>query len=236
LFRKHCKKEDFVNRAKLNYWVDVSIGIAFVLGAVSGLVFLLPANPDSGLNSGVLGVSYQVWDQVHTWSSLVMIAGVAMHLVLHWKWIIAMTKRMLPKMKQREVPESTPRPVGGKTASRGMNRRDFLRLGGMAAASVGLAVVGYKALLATEPAEISQGDNDTSHRPLLIVTQQSLQPEVEVGRGQPLPMATATPTVVPTESPPEGGVACPRGRGHCPYPGQCRRYVDSNNDGFCDYT
>jgi hypothetical protein len=223
-----------MNKAKLNYWVDVSIGIAFVLSAVSGLVFLLPANPDSGLNAGVLGISYQVWDRVHTWSSMVMIAGVAMHLVLHWKWIIAMTKRMLPKMKRQEVPEATPRPAGGTTACRGMNRRDFLRLGGMAAASVGLAVVGYKALLATEPAETSQ--DNTSNRPLPIVTQQSSQTEVEVGAGQSVTTATATPTVVPTESPPEGSVACPRGRGHCPYPGHCRRYVDANNDGFCDYT
>jgi hypothetical protein len=224
-----------MNKAKLNYWVDVSIGIAFVLSAVSGLIFLLPANPDSGLNAGVLGISYQLWDQVHTWSSLVMIAGAAMHLVLHWEWIIAMTRRMLPKMKRQEVPESAPRLAGGKTASRRMNRRDFLRLGGMAAASVGLAVVGYKALLATKPAEISQ-DDDTSNRSLPTVTQPSSQPEVEVGAGQSVPTATAAPTVVPTESPPEDSIACPRGKGHCPYPGHCRRYVDSNNDGFCDYT
>ena len=222
-----------MNKAKLNYWVDVSIGIAFVLSAVSGLVFLLPASPDSGLNAGVLGINYQVWDQVHTWGSLVMIAGVAMHLVLHWKWIIAMTKQMLPRMKRQGMPESAPRPAGGATASRRMNRRDFLRLGGMAVASVGLAVVGYKALLANESAETSQVD--TSNHPLPIVTQPSSQTEVEVGTGQSVPAATATPTVVPTESPPEEGVVCPRGKGHCPYPGHCRRYVDANNDGFCDY-
>jgi len=38
------------------------------------------------------------------------------------------------------------------------------------------------------------------------------------------PTATATP----------GTVACPFGQVNDPYPGQCKRYVDTNDNGICD--
>ena len=60
-----------MNKTKINYWVDLIIALAFVVSAVSGIVFLLPIS-----GSTALGVSYQVWDQIHTWGSLLMITGV----------------------------------------------------------------------------------------------------------------------------------------------------------------
>ena len=44
------------------------------------------------------------------------------------------------------------------------------------------------------------------------------------------PVATATPLA--TETP--GTVACPFGQVNDPYPGQCKRYVDTNDNGVCD--
>ena len=32
----------------------------------------------------------------------------------------------------------------------------------------------------------------------------------------------------------EGWNDCPRGETNCAYPGKCRSYVDTNNDGICD--
>jgi hypothetical protein len=61
-----------MSKAKMNYWIDVGIGLADALSALSGLVFLLPGD----LASGILGISYQTWSAVHTWSSLAAIAGV----------------------------------------------------------------------------------------------------------------------------------------------------------------
>ncbi len=111
-----------MNKATLNYWVDVSIGVAFVLSAVTGLVFLLPANFASGSSLGVLGISYRLWSEVHTWSSVVMIVGVVAHLALHWKWVVMMTKRMLLPKGAR--PETVALASGAK-----VNRRRFLYLG-----------------------------------------------------------------------------------------------------------
>jgi hypothetical protein len=80
-----------MNRAEWNYRVDVLTGTAFVFSAVSGLVFLLPGNGAAS----ILGLSYRVWDGLHIWSSLAMIAGVGAHLLLHARWIGSMTRRTL---------------------------------------------------------------------------------------------------------------------------------------------
>ena len=72
----------------MNYWVDVGIGIAGLISVLSGLVFLLPGDP----TAGILGISYQAWNGLHTWSSLAAIAGVVAHMALHGKWMVSMTK------------------------------------------------------------------------------------------------------------------------------------------------
>jgi hypothetical protein len=136
-----------MKRAKLNYWVDVSIGVSFVLSAVSGLVFLLPVNSVSGLNS-ILSISYPFWDQLHTWSSLVMIAGVLAHLVLHWKWIVGMTKKTL-------LPARNPKEGTMSMAGTGMTRRRFLSLGS-AAVLTGAILAGYWTLTRTRPIDTEQ--------------------------------------------------------------------------------
>jgi hypothetical protein len=76
-----------MNKAKMSYWVDVGIGFAGGISALSVLVFFLPGD----LASGVLGISYQTWNTVHAWSSLAAIAGVGAHLVLHRRWMVAMS-------------------------------------------------------------------------------------------------------------------------------------------------
>lgn len=135
-----------MNKAKLNYWLDAAIGVTFLLSAISGLVFLLPIGLSSG--SGILGLSYQAWDDLHIWSSLAMITGVLVHLVLHWRWIISMTGRMLSKPLRVSRParvETVPEVVWIEAGRRKMNRRDFLRLSGVTVVGAGLGVLGYRA-------------------------------------------------------------------------------------------
>jgi cytochrome b subunit of formate dehydrogenase len=93
-----------MSRTKLNYLLDAVIAFAFILSAMSGVVFLFAGsggyqggrNPD--FRTEMLGISREVWSDLHTWVSLVMIAGVVIHLVLHWNWIVCMTKRMVKEL------------------------------------------------------------------------------------------------------------------------------------------
>ena len=91
-----------MNKAKLNYLLDVVIGLAFLLSGATGIAFLLMGSGgyqggrNPGFATALFGISRATWSDLHTWTSLVMIAGIAVHIVLHWEWIVCLTKKMLP--------------------------------------------------------------------------------------------------------------------------------------------
>ncbi|HXK42345.1 MAG TPA: DUF4405 domain-containing protein [Anaerolineae bacterium] len=91
-----------MKKAQMNYLVDSVILIAFVLSALSGLTFLAPLgwlNLEAATGPAFLGISLSLWNDLHTFASIALIAGVTLHLILHWTWILTMTKRTLGKHK-----------------------------------------------------------------------------------------------------------------------------------------
>ena len=96
-----------MNKAKLNYLLDAVIGLAFLLSGVTGVAFLLMGSGgyqggrNPGFATALLGLSRETWSDLHTWASLVMIAGIAVHIVFHWKWIVRMTRNMMPSLPCR---------------------------------------------------------------------------------------------------------------------------------------
>jgi hypothetical protein len=101
-------------KAKLNYAIDVAIGLSFILSALSGLIlFFVPSGYQGGRNphylQPVLFLSTHTWNELHTWGSIAMIAGVGAHLVLHWNWMVCMTVRLLKRaLPARSGPEACP--------------------------------------------------------------------------------------------------------------------------------
>jgi NAD-dependent dihydropyrimidine dehydrogenase PreA subunit len=84
-------------RALVNFVVDSIIAAAFLVSAVSGLVFLLPASWMSlggAAGATALGVAYTSWRTLHDWSAVIMIAGVVLHTALHWRWVTTMVRRL----------------------------------------------------------------------------------------------------------------------------------------------
>ncbi len=144
-----------MNKAKMNYWVDMGIGIAGLISAISGIVFLLPGDP----TTGVLGISFQALNVVHTWSSLAAIAGVGAHMALHWKWMVSMTKQISLPAKQRQVSQPVPEMAYGDAAGNSLSRRAFLVFGGAATAVAAAVVAGYQ-VLHTNTAEASQSSTE----------------------------------------------------------------------------
>jgi hypothetical protein len=96
-----------MNKTKLNYLLDAVIGLMFALSGVTGVAFLLMGsggyqggrNPD--FKRALMGISRATWSDLHTWASLVMIVGVVVHLVLHWKWIVCVTKQIVRPLMRR---------------------------------------------------------------------------------------------------------------------------------------
>jgi hypothetical protein len=197
-----------MKKTTVNYWVDLAIGVSFVFSAISGLVFVLPFDA----TAGVLGISYQAWNSLHTWSSLALIAGVGAHLALHWKWMVSMTKRMLSPAGRQTAPKTTPEPAHAGAKGTPMSRRAFLTAVGTTAAAAGL-LVAATTIFGTDRAGAGSTElEDTSS-------------------------AEASSTASEVSSASQGGtVACPRALVNDPYPGKCHHYVDTTGDGFCDYS
>lgn len=227
-----------MNKTKVNYWVDLVIMLAFILSAVSGIVFLFPMN-----GSTALGITYQLWNQIHTWGSLLMIGGVLAHLVLHWKWIVAMTKKTF-------FSPAKPTRAGATTHGSLISRRQFLRTAGIGVVALGTAAISYKTLLGSNIAK-NQEESVPTVAPLATVPSQSADveslpaPEVQVVTNETVVEQTAVPStatsiplvVAPTENTiTQMTVACHKGITYDPYPGKCRHYVDNDGDGYCDYS
>ncbi len=100
-----------MSKTRLNYLLDGVIGLAFLFSAASGMAFLMMGSGgyqggrNPAFRTALLGVSREIWSNLHTWTSVVMIAGVVVHLALHWKWIVCVTKQMLPSLPQRAQEE-----------------------------------------------------------------------------------------------------------------------------------
>jgi NAD-dependent dihydropyrimidine dehydrogenase PreA subunit len=105
-----------MKRAVTNYFVDVVIGIAFLVAAVSSIVFLLPTSwvSVSDGQTSLLGVDMTTWSWLHKWSGLAMVGGVVLHTLLHTRWIVNMTRRVFGRPAKERRPAAA---AGGPDAA-----------------------------------------------------------------------------------------------------------------------
>jgi hypothetical protein len=81
-----------VKRPQLNFLIDLVAFAAFVFMAATGVLLVYTLPPGSGRWSAVWGLTRHQWGDVHLWLAIVFLAVVALHLVLHWRWILSMMK------------------------------------------------------------------------------------------------------------------------------------------------
>lgn len=89
-----------MDRGILNYVVDMGLALAFILSFFTGILKW------PGL-IGKLGLSYSALPmaaitKIHDFSGLAMGLLVLFHLILHWKWIVCFTKKVLGKKQTGE--------------------------------------------------------------------------------------------------------------------------------------
>lgn len=108
-----------MSRARLNLLIDAVIGIAFLVTAVTGVVFLLPPSWQQAV---LAGLSFHAWHWLHDWSGAVAAAGVALHLALHWRWVVHTARRWLADARgelpdRRSAADHAPAPSRTDTPS-----------------------------------------------------------------------------------------------------------------------
>jgi hypothetical protein len=85
-----------MNNLKINYWVDVGLAISFFICFITGLIKW------PGLIK-IIGTSiyktlhFRNISLLHDWSGLILGLLVLIHLILHWKWIVAVTKTIFKR-------------------------------------------------------------------------------------------------------------------------------------------
>jgi hypothetical protein len=84
-----------MQKAKLNYLIDVLLGISFLIVGITGIIKM-------PMISSALGLTYPVlrdsgFNFLHDWSGILMVILVIIHIALHWNWIVGMTKMMLSR-------------------------------------------------------------------------------------------------------------------------------------------
>ncbi|MDH3352850.1 MAG: DUF4405 domain-containing protein [Nanoarchaeota archaeon] len=95
-----------MEKNNLNYWIDVGLLISFIFVAVTGLVlyFAFISNaPGAGRNVTFLGTYKVAWLPWHSFFGIVMVMFAFVHLVLHFGWMVGMTKKMFKGKNETAV-------------------------------------------------------------------------------------------------------------------------------------
>lgn len=79
------------NKTRLNFWLDVLIFAAFGVTALTGGLLGLVIKHSPPL--AFFGRTRSVWIDIHSWAGVGLFIGVALHLALHWKWVIRVARR-----------------------------------------------------------------------------------------------------------------------------------------------
>ena len=86
-------------KTKTNFWFDLTIFALFLVTALTGLLLWLVLPGGQGHSNVIwLGLTRHSWLDLHNWFGLAMLAGVTLHLVLHWKWISCVSQRFFKQM------------------------------------------------------------------------------------------------------------------------------------------
>ena len=92
-----------MTRNVVNFVIDSITALVMAAMVVTGLVirYVLPAG--TGRGRSLWGYGRHEWGDVHFWLALAAVAGVLLHLALHWQWVCATCLRLLPGGARRQV-------------------------------------------------------------------------------------------------------------------------------------
>lgn len=91
------KPKVFSPQTRNNFLLDMPMLAAGLISVLTGIYFLfLPVGGFQGGRNPFYGVviffERHTWGDIHTWSSVIIMALAALHIPLHWSWITKMTR------------------------------------------------------------------------------------------------------------------------------------------------
>jgi hypothetical protein len=79
-----------MKRTNVNFLVDCLGFAAFVLLTATGVLMRYVLPPGSGHSTTIWALDRHEWGSIHFWIAIAFFAVLALHLFLHWRWIVAL--------------------------------------------------------------------------------------------------------------------------------------------------
>jgi len=86
-----------MEKSKLNYVLDLLMFLSFLISAITGLIlfFFLPSRIRRAGYSELFGITKREFSLFHEYSGIIFIAFALIHIILHWRWVVFITKSLL---------------------------------------------------------------------------------------------------------------------------------------------
>jgi hypothetical protein len=81
-----------MSKSMVNFLVDSVMFVAIILLSATGALMRYVLPPGSGHFSQLWKMDRHQWGQIHFWIAVVLMSTVALHLLLHWNWVVCMVK------------------------------------------------------------------------------------------------------------------------------------------------
>lgn len=212
------------SQARLYYLVDTLMLLGFAGILFTGLAI------SSWFNLSL--ANYALWRAVHIIASIETLLALVVKLGLHWRWIVTAARKVFAapapapaqaSMLRTNSDNTVALPPARRPVTSGpvLRRREFIKvMGGVGVASLFALSSAYQGLQDSAPAVQADAQSNAT---------------TSTATAAPLPAATASvaadaSTVTQLNSS-ACVVRCNRG---CSFPGQCRRYTDTNGNNRCD--
>ena len=88
-------------RGKINYFVDIVLLFSFLIAGITGIIKFGTFLRAIGINLNYAELPMRTISLWHDWAGLIMVLFVFIHLVLHFRWLVVMTKEIFFKKNEK---------------------------------------------------------------------------------------------------------------------------------------
>jgi hypothetical protein len=88
-----------MNRSHLNLLIDLLAALCLGVMLATGYILRFPLPPSTNRTHELWGMSRHEWGTIHSWASLVLLAVLLTHVILHWEWLFATIRRRFTTLK-----------------------------------------------------------------------------------------------------------------------------------------
>jgi len=104
-------KRSFNSRGRFNVGVNMVTGLSFLITAISGIYFLFSPGGRHGAVDPRFIFTRATWDMIHTWAGIVMVDTAVIHFIIHWGWIVKVTRKLVLHRKPVLVSKTVDKPI-----------------------------------------------------------------------------------------------------------------------------